>query len=85
MSTCSKANCDNVSYTICDICQKQYCLRHIREIIIRGQPSCGYYMYAEREDYQEQGSWVNYVCRNQSCSKCKGKCNMTEKVFEPKK
>jgi hypothetical protein len=43
---------------------------------------CGYYMYAEREDYEEKGTWVYYVCRNENCSKCKGKCTITEKVFE---
>ncbi len=50
-------------------------------------PCCGFGMYAEREDYQEKGSWVWYVCRNPDCDTCKritgsGKCTMTETVFE---
>ncbi len=47
-------------------------------------PCCGHYMYAEREDYQEKGTWVYYACRNEKCDWCKGKCTMTEKVFEDK-
>ena len=38
-------------------------------------PSCGYNMFAEREDDQPQGSWVYYVCLNQSCK-------FKEKTFE---
>lgn len=45
-------------------------------------PCCGYYMYAEREVYEEKGTWVYYVCRNGDCEKCKGKCQETVKVFE---
>ena len=40
-------------------------------------PSCGYNMFAEREQDQPMGSWVYYVCLNNSCK-------FREKVFEGK-
>jgi hypothetical protein len=40
-------------------------------------PSCGYNMFAEREDHQPMGTWVYYVCLDNSC-------RLKEKVFEGK-
>ncbi len=45
---------------------------------------CGETMYADKEEYQEKGTWVTYICRNGKCPRCKGKCGHTEKVFEGK-
>ena len=49
-------------------------------------PCCGMAMFAQREDDQDRGRWVTYVCQNNACEKCgrgsKARCNHTEKVFE---
>ena len=44
---------------------------------------CGDAMYADKEDYQDKGTWVVYVCRNGRC-KSAGANPTKEKVFEPK-
>lgn len=53
----------------------------------RSCPYCGYHMYASREVFQDEGTWVYYDCRSQKCDTCmkatgSSKYTMTEKVFE---
>ncbi len=45
---------------------------------------CGHYMYAQKEKREPKGTYVTYVCRNNDCKRCKGKCTHEEKVFEDK-
>lgn len=40
-------------------------------------PNCGFPMFAQSEDDQEEGRWVVYVCQNG-----KTQCGTREKVFE---
>jgi len=47
-------------------------------------PECGLPCYAETEDYQPQGTWVTYVCRNGTCASCKRGYPWKERVFESK-
>lgn len=51
---------------------------------------CGHHCYAQREDHQEKGTWVTYVCRNNACKRCgrggkEAKCTWTTKIFEENK
>lgn len=46
---------------------------------------CNFYMRAEHEDYQAQGTWVIYVCLNPECpTKKKSGTPEKERVFEQK-
>lgn len=45
-------------------------------------PCCGYPMYALREEHQPKGTYVTYVCRNNACKRCNGKCTESVRVFE---
>jgi hypothetical protein len=40
---------------------------------------CQFPMFAEREEYGQEGTWVWYACQNKQKP-----CNNKEKVFEPK-
>lgn len=47
-------------------------------------PECGESCYAQDEDYQPQGTYVTYVCRNGTCPSVKRGYPWKEKVFESK-
>ena len=47
--------------------------------------TCNFPMYADREEYQQMGTYVTYVCQNNDCpTKKRGGQPEKEKVFEPK-
>lgn len=45
---------------------------------------CGAVAYADIEDYQPQGTWVTYVCRNGSCPSVRRGFPWKERIFESK-
>lgn len=47
-------------------------------------PECKQIMYADVEDYQPQGTWVTYVCRNGGCASVKRGYPAKERKFESK-
>ncbi len=47
-------------------------------------PVCGSPMYAQDEKYEQQGTYVVYICRNGLCPSVKRGYPAKEKVFEPK-
>lgn len=43
---------------------------------------CNEVAYADIEDYQEEGTWVTYVCRNSFCPSVKREFPWKERIFE---
>lgn len=47
-------------------------------------PECGYTCFVEKEEFQQQGAYVTYVCQNKTCASHKRGYPWKEKVFESK-
>lgn len=50
--------------------------------MVRHCQECKEQAYADKEEYQEKGTWITFVCRNGKCPSVKREYPWKERVFE---